>query len=128
SRARHARRQRPLRVRGAVDRRVHAPRRGLRPARWRRERQLQYWRDRRRAPARSAGAMKLPACLAALSLLSLTAFGVDIVAHRGASHDAPENTLPSFKLGWEQGADADELDIYLTKDGRIVVLHDKSTK
>jgi glycerophosphoryl diester phosphodiesterase len=72
--------------------------------------------------------MKLPSSLAALFLFSLSAFGVDIVAHRGASYDAPENTLSSFKLGWEQGADADELDIYLTKDGRIVVLHDKSTK
>jgi glycerophosphoryl diester phosphodiesterase len=75
--------------------------------------------------------MKVPSpclALAALSLFSLSAFAVDIVAHRGASHDAPENTLSSFKLGWEQGADADELDIYLTKDGRIVVLHDKSTK
>lgn len=61
-------------------------------------------------------------------VLSLPALAVDIVAHRGASHDAPENTLASFKLGWEQRADADELDIYLTKDGRIVVLHDKSTK
>ena len=31
-----------------------------------------------------------------------------IVAHRGASFDAPENTLPAFKLAWEQGADAIE--------------------
>lgn len=75
--------------------------------------------------------MTLPAPLATLStllFLSLPSLAVDIVAHRGASHDAPENTLASFKLGWEQRADADELDIYLTKDGRIVVLHDKSTK
>lgn len=54
-------------------------------------------------------------------------FAVDIVAHRGASHDAPENTLSSFKLGYKQGADADELDIYLSKDGKIVVLHDGNT-
>lgn len=53
---------------------------------------------------------------------------VEIIAHRGASHDAPENTLPSFRLGWEQGADADELDIYLTKDGQVVVIHDANTK
>jgi glycerophosphoryl diester phosphodiesterase len=53
---------------------------------------------------------------------------VEIVGHRGASFDAPENTLASFKLGWEQGADADELDIYLTKDGQIVVMHDATTK
>src|SRR5689334_4730207 len=51
----------------------------------------------------------------------------DIVGHRGASHDAPENTLASFKLGYQQNADADELDIYLTKDGKIVVMHDADT-
>lgn len=39
-----------------------------------------------------------------------------IVAHRGASYDAPENTLASVKLGFEQGADAAEIDIYLTGD------------
>src|SRR5690349_6499814 len=58
--------------------------------------------------------------------LSLPA--VDIVAHRGASFDAPENTVASAKLGWEQKADAVEIDIYLSKDGRIVVLHDADTK
>ncbi len=53
---------------------------------------------------------------------------MEIVAHRGASHDAPENTLAAFKLGWAQQADAVELDILLSKDGRIVVIHDKDTK
>ena len=51
-----------------------------------------------------------------------------IVAHRGASHDAPENTLPAFELAWEQGADAIEGDFLLTKDNRIVCIHDGSTK
>lgn len=51
-----------------------------------------------------------------------------IVAHRGASKDAPENTLPAYKLAWEQGADAIEGDFYLTKDGRIVCIHDRDTK
>jgi glycerophosphoryl diester phosphodiesterase len=51
-----------------------------------------------------------------------------IVAHRGASHDAPENTLPAFELAWEQGADAIEGDFLLTKDNRIVCIHDRSTK
>jgi glycerophosphoryl diester phosphodiesterase len=54
--------------------------------------------------------------------------GVDIVAHRGASADAPENTLAAFKLGYEQGADADELDIHLTRDGKIIVSHDADAK
>lgn len=53
---------------------------------------------------------------------------VEIVAHRGASFDAPENTVASFKLAWEQKADAAELDIHLSKDGKIVVLHDPNTK
>ena len=53
---------------------------------------------------------------------------VEIIAHRGASHDAPENTLESFQLAWRQQADAVELDIMLSKDGRIVVIHDKDTK
>ena len=50
-----------------------------------------------------------------------------VVAHRGASHDAPENTLPAFRLAWEQGADAIEGDFYLTKDGQIVCTHDRVT-
>ncbi|OWK43048.1 glycerophosphodiester phosphodiesterase [Fimbriiglobus ruber] len=53
---------------------------------------------------------------------------VEIVGHRGASHDAPENTVASFKLSWAQKADGSELDIYLTKDGKAVVIHDKDTK
>jgi glycerophosphoryl diester phosphodiesterase len=53
---------------------------------------------------------------------------VEIVGHRGASFDAPENTVASFKLAWEQKADAAELDLYLSKDGKIVVLHDANTK
>ncbi len=57
-----------------------------------------------------------------------TAAPMEIVAHRGASFDAPENTLAAFKLGWTQQADAVELDILLSKDGRIVVIHDKDTK
>ena len=54
-------------------------------------------------------------------------YAVEIIGHRGASYDAPENTLASFKLGYQQKADADELDIYLTKDGKIVVMHDANT-
>lgn len=51
-----------------------------------------------------------------------------IVAHRGASHDAPENTLAAFRLAWEQGADAIEGDFYLTADEQIVCSHDARTK
>src|SRR5215218_7394628 len=53
---------------------------------------------------------------------------VEIVGHRGASFDAPENTLASVKLAWEQKADAAEFDVFLSKDGKIVVIHDANTK
>lgn len=69
--------------------------------------------------------------LAASALLVLCgspAFGVDIVAHRGASHDAPENTLAAFELAWEQGADAIETDLHLTRDGEVVAIHDPTTR
>lgn len=55
-------------------------------------------------------------------------FAVEIIGHRGASYDAPENTLSSVNLAWEHNADAVEIDIYLTKDGKIVAYHDKTTK
>jgi glycerophosphoryl diester phosphodiesterase len=47
-----------------------------------------------------------------------------VIAHRGASGAAPENTLPAFELAVRQGADAIELDVRLTRDGVPVVLHD----
>jgi glycerophosphoryl diester phosphodiesterase len=52
----------------------------------------------------------------------------NIVAHRGASRDAPENTIAAFELAWRQGADAIEGDFRLTKDNRIVCIHDSTTK
>ena len=51
-----------------------------------------------------------------------------VIAHRGSSAQAPENTLPAFQLAWEQGADGIEADFQLTKDGQIVCFHDKDTK
>jgi len=53
---------------------------------------------------------------------------VEIIAHRGASKDAPENTVAAIKPAWEQKADASEFDIYLSKDGKIVVIHDSDTQ
>ncbi len=47
-----------------------------------------------------------------------------IFAHRGASAHAPENTLAAFELAVEQGADGIELDVKLTADGQVVVIHD----
>ena len=57
-----------------------------------------------------------------------SAGAVEIMGHRGASADAPENTVTSWKLGYAQGADACELDIHLTKDGKLIVSHDPHTK
>ncbi|QDU79870.1 Glycerophosphoryl diester phosphodiesterase [Polystyrenella longa] len=53
---------------------------------------------------------------------------VEIVAHRGASHDAPENTLASVNLAWEKNTDGVEIDVYLSKDNQIVAFHDKTMK
>ncbi|MDX8338402.1 glycerophosphodiester phosphodiesterase family protein [Draconibacterium sp. IB214405] len=50
------------------------------------------------------------------------------IAHRGASYLAPENTVASAKLAWELGADAVEVDVHLSKDNRVIVIHDKDTK
>ena len=52
---------------------------------------------------------------------------VEIIAHRGASYLAPENTMASVTLGWEKNADV-EVDVHLSRDNRIVVIHDASTK
>ncbi|MBX9928399.1 MAG: glycerophosphodiester phosphodiesterase [Gemmatimonadaceae bacterium] len=49
---------------------------------------------------------------------------MEIIAHRGASADAPENTLAAFRRAIEVGADAVELDVHLTRDGVLVVHHD----
>ncbi len=47
-----------------------------------------------------------------------------LIAHRGASQHAPENTLAAFNLAWEHGADGIEGDFRLTADGHIVCVHD----
>ncbi|MEY2409042.1 MAG: glycerophosphoryl diester phosphodiesterase [Verrucomicrobiota bacterium] len=52
----------------------------------------------------------------------------EIIAHRGASRDAPENTLAAIRLAWEQGADAVEIDVHQSRDGHIVVIHDAHTR
>jgi glycerophosphoryl diester phosphodiesterase len=49
-----------------------------------------------------------------------------VVAHRGANGAAPENTLEAFRLAVEMGADAIELDVHLTADGELAVMHDQT--
>ena len=51
----------------------------------------------------------------------------EIIAHRGASYDAPENTIAAIRHAWKQQADAVEFDVYLSKDAQIVLMHDKTT-
>jgi glycerophosphoryl diester phosphodiesterase len=50
-----------------------------------------------------------------------------VLGHRGASADAPENTLAAFRLALEQGADGVELDVRRCRTGEVVVLHDGDT-
>jgi glycerophosphoryl diester phosphodiesterase len=53
---------------------------------------------------------------------------IDIIAHRGASAYAPENTLSAFNLAADLKADWFELDCTLTKDGEVLVIHDDTTE
>lgn len=62
------------------------------------------------------------------TVTSSYAAGVEIIAHRGASYDAPENTMASIHLAWKQGADAVEIDVMQSRDGQIVLFHDKGLK
>ncbi|MDT0463248.1 glycerophosphodiester phosphodiesterase [Streptomyces gibsoniae] len=50
---------------------------------------------------------------------------VQVVAHRGASEEAPEHTLAAYKKAIEDGADALECDVRLTADGHLVCVHDR---
>jgi glycerophosphoryl diester phosphodiesterase len=51
--------------------------------------------------------------------------GIQVVAHRGSSVDAPEHTLHAYKRAIDDGADALECDVRLTKDGHLVCVHDR---
>ncbi|CAA6678377.1 MULTISPECIES: glycerophosphodiester phosphodiesterase [unclassified Lentimonas] len=51
-----------------------------------------------------------------------------VIAHRGASADAAENTMPAFELAWRQGADGVECDVRLTADCQVVCIHDADTE
>ncbi len=53
-------------------------------------------------------------------------FPIMVIAHRGFSGAAPENTLIAFRKGIEVGSDMIELDVHLSRDGEIVVIHDET--
>ena len=61
-----------------------------------------------------------------LAALRARRAGPLVIAHRGDSCHAPENTLEAALRAWQAGADAWELDVQLTRDGVPVVLHDAS--
>lgn len=68
---------------------------------------------------------------ALLAIIPAIAFGcsaadVQVIAHRGASAEAPEHTFAAWDLALAQGADWIEQDLQMTRDGRLVVLHDDS--
>lgn len=48
------------------------------------------------------------------------------IAHRGLEMEAPENTIAAFKMALSEGADGFELDVQLSKDGKVIVMHDLS--
>lgn len=70
----------------------------------------------------------ITACLILCLLMHAPLHSTEIIAHRGFSARAPENTVAAFEEAWAAGADACELDLYLTRDSKIAVIHDKDTQ
>lgn len=63
-----------------------------------------------------------------LLMTSASLFATEIIAHRGASYDLPENTCAAAAQAWKDGANAVELDVQMTRDRQLVVIHDADTK
>jgi glycerophosphoryl diester phosphodiesterase len=61
-------------------------------------------------------------------LTAMVADRVEWIAHRGESADAPENTMAAFRLAFERRVAAIELDVHLSRDGKLVVCHDADTR
>ncbi|MGW4548703.1 glycerophosphodiester phosphodiesterase [Streptomyces violaceorubidus] len=81
----------------------------------------------RRASGRAAGvfvAVLSGLALAATSTTAQAATGPDVIAHRGSSGMAPENTAAAIDLAVRQHADYIEIDVQRTKDGKLVNFHD----
>ena len=53
---------------------------------------------------------------------------MELIAHRGAAYEAPENSLAAIDLAVRQGATRIEIDAWLTADGQVVICHDDTTK
>ena len=67
-------------------------------------------------------------CLSMSAMLSGCAEKTMIIAHRGSSAIAPENTLAAVCSAWRVNSDAVEVDVHLTADNRIAVIHDTDTQ
>ena len=76
----------------------------------------------------SSALLPLLAFALGFALNAPNARAVEIVAHRGASYDAPFDTLAAEQLAWEQKADVVANNIRLTADGKIIVTHDSNLK
>jgi len=70
----------------------------------------------------------MPKETVALSELAKNSDGVRLIAHRGLSAIAPENTLPAFTEAGKAGYFGAECDVRMTKDGKWVIMHDFDTK
>ncbi len=77
---------------------------------------------------RTGSARRGSVFLAGILMTAGCARQTEVIAHRGASYDAPENTLAAVRLAWERGADAVEVDVHLTADHQLAVIHDANTK
>jgi glycerophosphoryl diester phosphodiesterase len=70
-------------------------------------------------PLNMPGQVSVPACLT-----RKPHYGIYVIAHRGAHHGMPENSIPAYRKAIELGCDFVEIDIRTTKDGRFVSIHD----
>ncbi len=79
-----------------------------------------------------AGAAIAVALSAAAGVAILESLGVsdriDVTAHRGDSSRAPENTVPAIEMAIDAGAEYAEIDVQLTADGEVVVVHDEDLR
>lgn len=88
------------------------------------------WGEQRRLPRAAQVAIVVVAILATIGAVLVVVNvarrnqDVVVIAHRGASLAAPENTMAAFRLGAEQRADFIELDVQESQDGEVVVVHD----
>jgi glycerophosphoryl diester phosphodiesterase len=75
---------------------------------------------------KSTSIILLAYTLTAAGLTAQTALP-GLIAHRGASHAAPENTVAAMRLAWKEGADGIEADFHLSADREVVCIHDADT-